>query len=99
MNIDSLSDVADIERGLDVCRQELAMMHTMANQSQKSIFAQVNNELELNSMAIVSGAAGTGKSFVLRMFERHYKLQDYKVNLFRNYCHTLRNTIYQSCAS
>ena len=74
-----MDDIADVERGLDVCRDELSMMLSMANQSQKSIFEQVTFELELNSTAIVSGAAGTGKSFVLRMLERHYRLQDYKV--------------------
>lgn len=67
-----------------MCREELDMMHTMTNQSQRSIFEQIISELELNSTAIVSGAAGTGKSFILRMLERHYRLQGYKVIIFKN---------------
>ncbi|EIE78840.1 hypothetical protein RO3G_03545 [Rhizopus delemar RA 99-880] len=51
----------------------------MANQSQKCIFSQITTELELNSTVVVSGAAGTGKSYLLRMLERYYKLQNCKV--------------------
>ncbi|KAG1461974.1 hypothetical protein G6F55_003251 [Rhizopus delemar] len=79
INIESVEDIVDVERGLDVCREELNLMFNMANQSQKSIFSQIITELELNSTAIVSGATGTGKSYVLRMLERHYKPQQYKV--------------------
>lgn len=59
-------------------------MFNMANQSQKSIFSQIITELELNSTVIVSGATGTGKSYVLRMLERHYKPQQYKVTILKD---------------
>lgn len=65
-------------------------MHGMANQSQKSIFAQITTELELNSTVVVSGAAGTGKSFVLRMLERHYKLEGFKVGIVKKTCFSER---------
>ncbi|KAG2191493.1 hypothetical protein INT47_013068 [Mucor saturninus] len=35
--------------------------------------------LRNNSTVFVSGAAGTGKSYVLRMLERHYEMKGYKV--------------------
>ncbi|KAG1041055.1 hypothetical protein G6F43_012178 [Rhizopus delemar] len=79
VNIKSLYDIVDAERGLEVCREELSLMLNMTNQSQKSIFSQIAAELELNSTVVVSGAAGTGKSYLLRMLERHYKLQNCKV--------------------
>lgn len=51
-----------------------------ANPDQQSVFRQVKNELEINSIAFVSGAAGTGKSYILRMFERYYyRLKGFKV--------------------
>ena len=50
-----------------------------ANSCQKSIFEGVISELRTNSVVFISGAAGTGKSYLLRMFERHYKAQNYKV--------------------
>lgn len=81
VNIESLDDIVDVERGLEIYRDELAIMLNMANQNQKSIFSQIVTELELNSTAIVSGAAGTGKSYLLRMLERHYRLQNCKVKI------------------
>ncbi|KAG1490493.1 hypothetical protein G6F54_010682 [Rhizopus delemar] len=62
VNIESLHDIVDAERGLEKC-----------------IFSQITTELELNSTVVVSGAAGTGKSYLLRMLERYYKLQNCKV--------------------
>lgn len=84
VNINSLDDVVDIERGLDTCREELIAMLNSANKSQRSIYKQIIYELRTNSTAFVSGAAGTGKSFVLRMFERHYRLKGYKVSINYN---------------
>lgn len=92
-----MDDVADIERGLDACRDELAVMHGMANRSQKSIFAQITTELELNSTAVVSGAAGTGKSFVLRMLERHYKLEGFKVTITQKKKISKENVTHHFC--
>lgn len=80
VNIQSLNDVADVERGLETCRGELIAMLTSANNSQRSVYKQIIYELRTNSTAFVSGAAGTGKSFVLRMLERHYRLKGYKVS-------------------
>ncbi|CEP13923.1 hypothetical protein [Parasitella parasitica] len=54
-------------------------MYSNANDSQKSIFNRVNIELINNSVTFVSGAAGTGKSYLLKMFERHYKIEGYKI--------------------
>lgn len=78
-DISNLSDVNDFERGLDVTQSELEIMYTNANETQKSIFDRVNVELAHNSVTFVSGAAGTGKSYLLKMFERHYKIKGYKV--------------------
>lgn len=78
-NINNLSDVNDFERGPEVARSELDIMLGNANDYQKSAFARVNIELTNNSIVFVSGAAGTGKSYLLRMFERHYRLEGYKV--------------------
>ena len=78
-NINSLTDVNDFERGADVTQAELRIMYNNANESQKSVFDRVNVELIHNSVSFVSGAAGTGKSYLLKMFERHYKLEGYKV--------------------
>jgi len=75
-----MSDIADFERGKDVCEQELKIMYSNANDDQKSIFHHVIHELQLNSVTFISGAAGTGKSFVLRMLERFYKRVDFKVS-------------------
>jgi len=54
-------------------------MYGTANKDQQSIFRQIVNETKVNSVAFVSGAAGTGKSFVLKMLERYFKVQGYKV--------------------
>lgn len=78
-NISNLSDVNDFERGIDVTQSELNIMYSNANATQKSIFDRVNVELAHNTVTFVSGAAGTGKSYLLKMFERHYKLDGYKV--------------------
>lgn len=79
INIQSLNDVADVERGLEVCQEELIVMLKSANDNQKSVYKHIIYELVTNSTAFLSGAAGTGKSFVLRMLERHYRLKGYKV--------------------
>lgn len=78
-NINNLSDVNDFERGPEVTRSELTVMYENANDSQKSIFNRVKIELVNNSVTFVAGAAGTGKSYTLKMFERHYKIEGYKV--------------------
>lgn len=80
VNVQSLNDVVDAERGLDVARAELISMLESANISQKSIYKQTIYELRNNTTVFVSGAAGTGKSYVLRMLERHYKLKGFKVS-------------------
>lgn len=79
-NIQNVNDVNDFERGPEVARSELDVMYAAANDSQKSVFNRVNIELACNSMVFISGAAGTGKSYLLKMFERHYKIKGYKVN-------------------
>ncbi|KAG2193339.1 hypothetical protein INT47_003721 [Mucor saturninus] len=43
-------------------------------------FAETNfGKIKINSAAFVSGAAGTGKSFVLRMLQRYFRLKGYKL--------------------
>lgn len=79
VNVNSVDDVSEAERGLDTSRAELMVMLNNANASQKSVYTQVIRDFRTNSVAFVSGAAGTGKSYVLRMFERHYRLKGYKV--------------------
>lgn len=74
VNIQSLDNVVDVERGLETCRDELIVML-------KSVYRQVIYELRNNSTTFVSGSAGTGKSYVLRMLKRHYKLKGYKVSI------------------
>ncbi|KAG1637987.1 hypothetical protein G6F44_009149 [Rhizopus delemar] len=64
-NISNLSDVSDFERGPEIARSELNVI--------------INVELANNSVTFVSGAAGTGKSYLLKMFERHYKIEGYKI--------------------
>lgn len=61
-----------------------------ANDDQKSVYKQVKREMEHNSATFISGAAGTGKSFVLRILERHYRLKGYKVTTLL----ALSNSIY-----
>lgn len=80
-NIESMNDIRDAERGPDATLAELKVMLDNANKSQKAIYEDVTVELQTNTMAIISGAAGTGKSYLLKMFERHYKLQEYKVSI------------------
>ena len=79
MNIQSVANVSDVERGLEVARDELKVLLGTANGDQKAIYRQVKNELKINSCAFVSGAAGTGKSYLLRMIERYYRLKGYKI--------------------
>lgn len=78
-NVSSLNDVSDTERGIEVAKIELDLMFQQSFPSQKKIFYRVIRDLKLNSCAFVSGAAGTGKSFLLKMFERHYRIQGYHV--------------------
>jgi Mrp family chromosome partitioning ATPase len=89
VNVNSLEDVTDAERGLDAARDELKIMLKSANTTQKNIYSQLIREMRTNSVSFVSGAAGTGKSFLLRMYERHYRLKGYKVTEK----HYLRNAI------
>lgn len=81
VNIESLDDVVDVQRGLDASRSELNVMLSCANRDQKSIYQQLIKEMKVNSAAFVSGAAGTGKSYILRMLERYYTIQGYKVKM------------------
>lgn len=80
-NISNLSDVSDFERGPEIARYELNVMYENANSSQKRIFNRINIELANNSATFVSGAAGTGKSYLLKMLEKHYKIEGYKVTI------------------
>ncbi|KAG1048086.1 hypothetical protein G6F43_009501 [Rhizopus delemar] len=64
-NISNLSDVSDFERGPEIARYELNVI--------------INIELANNSATFVSGAAGTGKSYLLKMLEKHYKIEGYKI--------------------
>ena len=77
-NIQNLEDVRDSERGLEATQVELEVMLDSANVSQKEICQGVIDELKTNTTAFVSGAAGTGKSYLLKMLERHYKIQGFK---------------------
>ncbi|KAG1023847.1 hypothetical protein G6F43_014189 [Rhizopus delemar] len=61
VNIQTVDDVVDDERGLQVSQDELIVMFKAANTDQKSIFKQLVREMRTNSAAFVSGAAGTGK--------------------------------------
>ncbi|CEP08663.1 hypothetical protein, partial, partial [Parasitella parasitica] len=79
VNVSSIDDILDLDRGDKVTKMELKLMLRNANEDQKSIYNHVKNELEINSAAFISGAAGVGKSYVLRMFERYYRLKGYKV--------------------
>ncbi|KAG1050278.1 hypothetical protein G6F43_007437 [Rhizopus delemar] len=58
INIESLDDIVGVERGLDICREELNLMLNMANQSQKSIFSQII--IEIYSQQQVFKLAPTG---------------------------------------
>lgn len=78
-NIRSVDDVSETNRGDAVTKQELKILYRKANVDQKSIYAMIKSELVVNSTSFVSGAAGTGKSFVLRMLERYYRLKGFKV--------------------
>ncbi|KAG1445638.1 hypothetical protein G6F46_012277 [Rhizopus delemar] len=78
-SVTCIDDISDLDRGNDVTRQELQLMLRSANDDQKSVDKQVKREMEHNSATFISGAAGTGKSFVLRILESHYRLKGYKV--------------------
>lgn len=78
-NIRNIDDVIDFDRGDRYTKKELKIMLNAANEDQKSIYEQIKYEVEINSVAFASGAAGTGKSYVLRMLERHYRLRGFKV--------------------
>lgn len=67
-------------------------MLNSANASQKEIFQGVIDELTTNTTAFVSGAAGTGKSYLLKMLERHYKIQGFKAREKKK--KTLHNNVY-----
>ena len=68
-----------LKGGLRATQVELEVMLNSANAFQKEIFQNVIDELTTNTTAFLSGAAGTGKSYLLRMLERHYKIQGFKV--------------------
>lgn len=89
-SVTCIDDISDLDRGNDVTRQELQLMLRSANDDQKSVYKQVKREMEHNSATFISGAAGTGKSFVLRILERHYRLKGYKVTTLL----ALSNSIY-----
>lgn len=79
LNINDINQVSDEERGIHVAREELRVMLQQCFPSQKKIFMQVVRDLKLDSTVFVSGAAGTGKSFLLRMLERYYRIHGYYV--------------------
>lgn len=87
-NVTRLDDIAEFNRGPHITKQELELMVAAANIDQKSIYNQIKYEMKNNSTAFISGAAGTGKSYVLRMLERYYRLCGFKV---RSYL--LKNTL------
>lgn len=78
-NITNISDINDLNRGEKVTRKELKVMLRNANPEQESVFRQVKNEFETSSITFVSDAAATGNSYILRMFERYYRLKGFKV--------------------
>lgn len=79
LNIDNVNQVNDEERGVHVAREELRVMLQQCFDSQRKIFMQVVQDLKLDSTVFVSGAAGTGKSYLLRMLERYYRIHGYHV--------------------
>lgn len=79
VNIQSVDDISDLDRGLETTKVELRMMLSSSKGDQKSVYHSLIYEMQVNSVAFVSGAAGTGKSYILRMLERYYKLKGYKV--------------------
>lgn len=81
VNIQSLNDITDAERGIDVAKQELDLLIACATSDQKSVYNQIIYEMKTNSVTFLCGAAGSGKSFLLKMFERHYKINGYKVRV------------------
>jgi hypothetical protein len=47
--------------------------------SQRKVFRGIINEMKFNSVSFVSGAAGTGKSYLLKMLGRFYCCYGYRV--------------------
>lgn len=78
-NVDNIAQVSNEELGVDIARQELRVMYQQAFPSQQRIFKQVIRDLQLESTVFVSGAAGTGKSFLLKLQERYYRIHGYHV--------------------
>jgi hypothetical protein len=76
INVNSISDISNAERGVAVARRELGVMYQQSFPSQKKTFVR---DLKLNSCVLISGAAGTGKSFLLQMFKKYYRIHGYHV--------------------
>lgn len=79
INIQSLGDISEVDRGITTSKRELIMMLSSVKGDQKAVYYGLINEMKVNSVAFVSGAAGTGKSYVLRMLERYYRINGTKV--------------------
>lgn len=96
VNIQSLGDISDVDRGIETSKRELRMMLLSVKGDQKTVFCGLINEMKVNSVAFVSGAAGTGKSYVLRMLERYYRINGYKVTGNRSYINDIIMLIFLS---
>lgn len=79
-NISKIDDILDLDRGAKITKKELKIMLDNANKDQTNVYNYIKYELVTNSAVFVSGAAGTGKSYILRMFERYFRLKGFKVS-------------------
>ena len=77
-NVSTIDDIFDLDRGARVTKRELKIMLDNANEDQTNVYNHIKYELVTNSSVFVSGAAGTGKSYILRMFERYFRLKGFK---------------------
>lgn len=79
-NASTLDDILDPDRGARFTRRKLKIMMDNANKNQLNVYNYIKYELVTNSAFFVSRAAGTDKPYILRMFERYYRLKGFKVS-------------------
>lgn len=73
-NVSTINDIIlDLDRGARVTKRELKIMLDNANEDQINVYNHIKYELVTNSAVFVSGAAGTGKSYII------LRLTGYKV--------------------
>lgn len=78
-NVSTIDGILDLDRGESVTKRELKIMLDNANEDRINVYNHINYKLVINSAVFVSGTAGTGKSYILRMFERYFRLKGFKV--------------------